>query len=158
MAHITIEYVILIPILILQIFLLPYFASAFMNYWSTSSQTLALQDANNHIRSSIQQLYFFLNNPSVSTGTVTNNIGTAHYIGNHAYVGNATLISVSGSGSGKVLELTLKLNGTAISTTSPIILGQNVQWSSSTFSSNSNSAYINAYKDSNNVIWLSFKT
>src|ERR1700690_2371131 len=98
MAHITLEYLILIPILILQIFLLPYLASAFMNSWSTSNQTLALQDASSHIRSSIQQLYFFLNNPSVSTGTVTNNIGTPQYIGNHAYIGNATLISVSGSG------------------------------------------------------------
>ena len=158
MAHVTIEYVILIPVLILQIFLLPYVASAFMNYWSTSSQTLALQDASSHIRSSIQQLYFFLNNPSVSTGTVTNNMGTPQYIGNHAYIGNATLISVSGSGSGKVLELTLKLKGTTISTTSQIILGQNVQWSSSTFSSNSTSACINAFKDSNNTIWLSFRT
>jgi hypothetical protein len=158
MAHITIEYVILIPVLILQIFLLPYAANAFMNYWSTPNQTLALQDASSHIRSSIQQLYFFLNNPTVSTGTVTNSIGTPQYIGNHAYNGNATLISVSGSGSGKVLQLTLKLSGTTISTTSSIILGQNVQWSNSTFSSTSTSARINAYKDSNNTIWLSFRT
>jgi hypothetical protein len=158
MAHITIEYVILLPMLILQIFLIPYAAGVFMNYWTTSSETLALHDASNHISSSIQQLYFFLNNPTVSAGTVTNNLGSTKYIGNHVYVGNATLISVSGSGSGKVLELTLKLNGTSISTTSPIILGQNVQWSSSTFSSNSNKACIIAYKDSNSTIWLSFRT
>jgi hypothetical protein len=158
MAHITIEYVILIPVLILQIFLLPYAASAYMSYWTTSSQTLALQDASSHIRSSIQQLYFFLNSQSVSSGTVTNNLGTPKNIGNHAYIGNATLISVSGSGSGKVLQLTLQLIGTTISTTSPITFGQNVQWSNSTFMSNSATTCISAYKDSNNTIWLSFRT
>ena len=147
---------ILIPVLILQIFLLPYAASAFMNHWSTTSETLALQDASSHIRSSIQQLYFFLNNPSVSSGTITNNLGTPQYIANHAYVGNATVVSVSGSG--KVLQLTLNLKGTTISSNTPITLGQNVQWSSSTFMSNSTTACINAFKDSNNTIWLSFRT
>ncbi len=111
MAHITIEYMILIPVLILQIFLLPYVASAFMSYWSTSSETLALQDASSHIRSSIQQLYFFLNNPSVSSGTVTNNLGTPQYIGNHAYSWKRYFDLRSGSGSGKVLQLTLTVEG-----------------------------------------------
>jgi hypothetical protein len=158
MAHITIEYMILIPLLILQIFLLPYATSIIMNIWSTSSETIALQDATSHLGSSIQQLYFFLNNPSVSSGTVTSDLGIPPYIGNYAYIGNATLISVSGSGSGQVLELTLNLMGNTISTTSPVTLGQNAQWLNSTFMSNSTSACINAYKDSNNTIWLSFRT
>jgi hypothetical protein len=149
---------ILIPILILQIFLLPFAAGLFMNYWTTSSNTLALNDASTHLSSSIEQLYFFLNNPSVSSGTVTNNLGIPPYIGNSAYVGNATLTSVSGSGSEKVLELTLTLVGSTISTTTPITLGENVQWLNSTFMSNSNDACINGYKDSNNTILLSFGT
>jgi hypothetical protein len=160
MVNITIEYMILIPILILQIFLLPFAAGLFMNYWSTSSDTLALNDASTHLSSSIEQLYFFLNNPSVSSGTVTNNLGIPPYIGNYAYVGNATLISVSGSGSvsEKVLELILTLIGSTISTTTPVTLGENVQWLNSTFMSNSNSACINGYKESNNTILLSFGT
>jgi hypothetical protein len=158
MPNITIEYMILIPILILQIFLLPYAAGIFMNYWSTSSETLALNDASIHLSSSIGQLYFFLNNPSVSSGTVTNDLGIPPYIGNYAYIGNATLISVSGSGSGKVLELTLSLIGSTITTTSPVTLGSNVQWVNSTFTSTSTIACINGYKDSNNTIWLSFGT
>jgi hypothetical protein len=158
MANITIEYMILIPILILQIFLLPFAASLFMNYWTTSSNTLALNDASTHLSSSIEQLYFFLNNPSVSSGTVTNNLDIPPYIGNYAYVGSATLISVSGSGSEKVLELTLKLVGSTISTTTPVTLGENVQWLNSTFMSNSNGACIDGYKDSNNTILLSFGT
>ncbi|MGD0644242.1 MAG: hypothetical protein ABSA75_04990 [Candidatus Bathyarchaeia archaeon] len=159
MANITIEYMILVPFLILQIFLLPYATSIVMNYWSTSSETLALNDASIHIGTSIQQLYFFLNNPSVSSGTVTNDLGIPPYIGNNAYTGNATLTSVSGSGSGTVLKLTLQLKGKTISITSPFTLGQNARWSTnSTFMSNSPSAYINAYKDSNNTIWLSFNS
>jgi len=156
MANITVEYMILIPVLILQIFLLPYATSTIMNYWSTSSETLALNDASSRIGTSIQQLYFFLNNPSVASGTVTNDLKVSPYIGNYAYIGNATLFSVSGSGSGRVLELTLRLMGNAISTTSPFTLGNNVQWLKSTFMSNSTSTCINAYKDSNNTIWLSF--
>ena len=158
MANITIEYMILIPILILQIFLLPFAAGLFMNYWSTSSDTLALNETSTHIGSSIEQLYFFLNNPSVSSGTVTNDVGIPSYIGNYAYIGSATLISVSGSGSGKVLELTLKLIGSTISTTTPVTLGENVQWVNSTFMSNSNSPCINGYKNNNNIICLSFGT
>ena len=158
MAHITIEYMIFIPVLILQIFLLPYAANIYMNYWATSSETIALNDANIHLSGSISQLYFFLNNPSVSSGTVKDNLGINPYINNNVYSGNATLISISGSGSGKVLKLTLTLEGTTVSTTTPITLGQNVQWINSTFMSNSNSAYIKGYKDSNNTIWLSFST
>ena len=158
MANITIEYMILIPILILQIFLLPFATGIFMNYWTTSSDTLALNDASTHLSSSIGQLYFFLNNPSVSSGTVTNNLGIPPYIGNYAYVGNATLISVSGSGSEKVLELTLTLIGSTISTTTPITLGENAQWVNSTFMSNSNSACISGNKESNDTILLSFGT
>ena len=158
MANITLEYMILIPILILQIFLLPFATGLFMNYWTTSSDTLSLNEASIHLSSSIEQLYFFLNNPSVSSGTVTNNLGIPSYIGNYAYVGNATLISVSGSGSGKVLELTLTLIGSTISTTTPVTLGENARWVNSTFTSNSNSVCINGNKDSDNRIWLSFNT
>lgn len=156
MAHITIEYMILIPVLILQIFLLPYAAGIVMSYWTTSSDTLALNDARIHLGSSIEQLYFFLNNPSVSSGTVTDVLGISPYIGNYPYIGNATLVSVSGSG--VVLELTLSLVGARISTTAPVTLGQNAHWVDSTFMSNSTSACITAYKDSNNTIWLSFST
>ena len=158
MAHITVEYMILIPFLVLQIFLLPYATNIFMDYWSTSSETIALQQTASHIGSSIQQLYFFLNNPSVASGTVTSVLSVSPNIGNHVYTGNATLVSLSGSSSGKLLKLSLNLVGDKASASTPVTLGQNVQWTNSTFMSNSTSAYINAYKDSNNTIWLSFKS
>jgi hypothetical protein len=157
-ANITIEYMILIPILILQIFLLPYATGIFMNYWTTSSDTLALNDACTHISTIIGQLYLFLNTPSVSTGTVTNNLGVPTYIGKYAYTGNATLMLVSGSGSGEILELTLTMVGTTISTTTPVTLGQNAQWANSSFTSNSNNICITGQKASNDTILLSFGT
>ena len=156
MAHTTIEYMILIPVLILQIFLLPCVASAFTNSWSTSSQTIALQENNSNLSSAIQQLYYFLNSPTVSSGTVTSNLGVSPYVGNLAYVGNASV--VSSSGSSKVLKLTLTLVGSHTSTSTLVTLGSNIQWLNSSFTSNSAKACISAYKDSNSTIWLSFRT
>jgi len=158
MPNITIEYMILIPLLILQIFLLPYATGLFMNYWTTSSDSIALNDAITHLSSSIEQLYFFLNSPSVSSGTVTNDLNIPLYIGNYPYTGSATLLSVSGSGSEKVLELTLTLSGNRISATTPITLGANAQWLNTEFTSNSVNACITGYKDADNRIWLSFGT
>jgi len=158
MANITIEYVILVPLLILQIFLLPYAASLIMSTWSTSSETLALQDACSRVGSSIQQLCFFLNHASIPTVNVTSSMNIPRFINNYAYTANATLASVvSGPSSNEVLQLTLRLIGNKIFVTSPVDLGQNVRWaSSSSFMSNSTTACIRAYKDSNSVIWLSF--
>jgi hypothetical protein len=160
MPNITIEYMILIPLLILQIFLLPYAASAMMSYWTTSSETITLQDAASHLGSSIQQFYLFVNSPALSSTTVTNNLGVPAYINGNAYIGKASLAPVSGSGSEQVLNLTLSLIGTSISTYSIVDLGQNAQWSPSctTFMSNAPNACINALKYSNGTILLYFSS
>jgi len=158
MANITIEYMILIPLLILQIFLLPYAASAMMNYWTTSSERITLQDAASHIGSSIQQLYLFIANPSISSVTVTNSLGVPTFINGDTYTGKATLTSVSGSSTEKVLNLTLSMVGSSVSAFSIVTLGQDTQWNPSytTFTSNSPNACINAQKGSNGEITLSF--
>ena len=158
MANISIEYMILVPLLILQIFLLPYTAGLIMGKWSTSSQNLALQDASSRIGSSIQQLYFFLNHTTIPSGTVTNRLNIPNFINNYAYSGTGNLTSVvSGTSSGQVLKLTLKFMGNSLSSTSTVNLGQNARWNSSSyFMSNSTTSNIQAYKDSGNVIWLSF--
>jgi hypothetical protein len=151
MANITIEYMILVPLLILQIFLLPYASSLIMSSWSNSSETLVLQDACSRVGSSIQQLYFFLNHTSIPSGSVTSNMNIPRFINNYAYTGNATLPPSS-----NVLQLTLKFIGNSIFVTQPVDLGQNVQWQSSSFMSNSTTACIKACKYSNNTILLSF--
>jgi len=71
MGHVTIEYMIMLPILILQIFLFPLTANWLMNIWVDSRRTLALQDVAGHLGSTIQQLYFSLNHETISNGKAT---------------------------------------------------------------------------------------
>jgi len=158
MTHITIEYMIMIPILIMQIFLFPLTASWLMNIWVDSRRTLALQEATSHLASTIQQLYFSLNHETISAGTATYSPGLAPFIENHHYIGNATLRTVLDPtlNSSKVLELTLKLARTQITTTTSVILGSNVLWRESTFMSNSTHACVSAEKFPNRTICLYF--
>ena len=115
MTHITIEYVIMVPMLILQIFLFPLTASWLMNIWVDSRRTLALQDAASHLGSTIQQLYFALNHETISAGTATYSPGLPPFIEDYNYIGNATLRKVSGSAnSSKVLSITVTLAKTKI--------------------------------------------
>ncbi len=157
MTHITIEYVIMVPMLILQIFLFPLTASWLMNIWVDSRRTLALQDAASHLGSTMQQLYFSLNHETVSAGTATYSPGLPPFIENCNYVGNATLHTVSASAnSSKVLSITLVLVETRITVTTLVTLGSNVLWQDSSFVSNSTHACVSAMKNANGTITLYF--
>ncbi|MEM3696460.1 MAG: hypothetical protein QXQ94_03010 [Candidatus Bathyarchaeia archaeon] len=158
MPHVTIEYVIMVPVLILQIFLFPLTASWLMNIWVDSRRTLALQEAASHLGSSIQQVYFALNHDSISAGTVTQKVDVPPFIENYPYTGNATLKTVldPALNSSKVLEITLKLRTVGTAVTTSVILGQNVTWRESVFISNSTNACIWAEKFANGTICLSF--
>ena len=158
MTHITIEYMIMLPILIMQIFLFPLTATWLMNIWVDSRRTLALQEATSHLGSTIQQLYFSLNHETISAGTATYSPGLPPFIENNHYIGNATLRTVLDPtlNSSKVLELTLKLARTQITTTTSVILGPNVLWRESTFISNSTNACVSAEKLPNGTICLYF--
>jgi len=158
MTHITIEYMIMIPILIMQIFLFPLTASWLMDIWVDSRRTLALQEATSHLGSTIQQLYFALNHETISAGTATYSPGLPPFIENHHYIGNATLRTVldPALNSSKVLELMLKLARTQITTTTSVILGPNILWQESTFVSNSTHACVSAEKFPNGTICLYF--
>jgi hypothetical protein len=162
MVQITIEYMIMIPLLILQIFLFPYTASLIMNSWSESRETLALQETASSLGSSIQQLYSALNHDSISAGTVNNNkLELPLFIEGYPYAGNGTIRTVLESplNSSKVLEITLYLNGTKVSAKSSVILGENANWAPSNFISNSALAGISGQKivnGLNSTIQLSF--
>jgi len=157
MPHITIEYVIMLPVLILQIFLFPLAAGWMMNIWVDSRRTLALQEAASHLGSTIQQIYFSLNHETIGAGTVTQKANVPPFIENHAYTGNATLRTLSQSeNSSKVLEITLRMQETVTSVTTSVILGNNVVWQDSTFVSNSTNVGIRATKFANGTISLAF--
>jgi len=158
MPHITIEYAILVPVLILQIFLFPLTTGWLMNTWVDSRRSLALQEAASHLGSTLQQVYLSLNHETISAGTITQKPDVPPYIENSPYVGNATLRTVLDTvlNSSKVLEITFKLQGTGTTVATSVILGQNVMWKNSTFVSNSVNACIMAEKFANGTICMSF--
>ena len=158
MASITIEYMIMIPLLILQIFLFPYAASIIMDGWVDSRQTLALQEVASNLGSSIQQLYSSLNHTTIKAGVVTNTLSLPLFIEGHAYTGTGVLTAVSDSeyGSSKVLEVTLTLKGTQITSSYAVTLGESATWLPSTFYSNATGSGIAAHKFADDTIQLYF--
>jgi hypothetical protein len=158
MTHVTIEYMIMIPVLVLQIFLFPLAANSLMNVWVDSRRALALQDAASHLGSTMQQLYFSLNHETMSTGTATYSTGLPPFIENSHYVGTAVLKTVSNTtaNSTRILKLTLTLVSTRTKVTTSVILGPNVRWQPSTFTSNSTHACVSAQKNANRTITLRF--
>jgi hypothetical protein len=161
MVHITIEYMILIPVLILQMFLFPLTVGWIMNAGVDSRRSLELQEVASHLGSSIQQVYLSLNHTTIQAGTLRNNLEAPLFIEGYAYNGTATLSTILGDavfGSSKVLSITLQYQGLDISTTTSLTMGQNVEWKTSTFASNSSEACLIAEKYLNDTILLSFGT
>ena len=148
MPQITIEYMIMIPILIMQIFLFPLTAGWIMTTWVDSRQTLALQEAASHLGSSIHQVYSALNHESISAGTVTTRLEIPAFIEGYVYTGNATLRALdSVPNSSQVLDITLRFVGGRISSKTSVTLGENVAWDQdSVFMSNSTHASLVATK------------
>ena len=157
MVQITIEYMIMIPLLILQIFLFPLTAGWMMTHWVDSRQTLALQETASHLGSSIQQIYSALNHQSISTGTVRSKLAVTAFIEGYAYTGNASL-RASAEDSSQFLDIRLKFMGGSIETTASVTLGANVNWNAdSAFISNSTNANLVAEKLSNDTILMYFE-
>jgi hypothetical protein len=152
---ITIEYMIMIPVLILQIFLFPIAASVIMNTWADSSMTLELQETAGHIGSSIQQLYYTMNHASVPNGTMSITLDTPPLIEGHVYT--TTLSHAKNLDTSiQIMNVTLKLLGTKDQTSTLVTLGQNVDWQENlAFNSTAHSLSIVAHKTSNSIM-LSF--
>jgi hypothetical protein len=129
-----------------------------MNVWVDSRRTLVLQDAASNIGSTIQQMYFALNHPTIPAGTTSDQFGLPPYIDGYSYTANATLQpSSSGAKSGQVLKITVRLVTTTYQVTSSILLGSIAQWNSTTtFKSNSTTANAYAQKFQNGTILLGF--
>lgn len=157
MPHVTIEYTIMVPLLILQIFLFPLAAGLLMNIWVDSRRALALQDSASHLGSTVQQLYFSLNHETIGNGTrITNNPGVPPLIEDHYFTATSAIRAVSAlPNSTKILALTLALTGTQNKVTLSVILGPNAQWQNSTYMSNSTHAAVSAQKF-NGAILLRF--
>ena len=125
-----------------------------MNVWVDARRTLALQNVASHLGSTVQQIYFALNHPTIPIGTTASNSpGLPRSIDNYCYTGNATIRAVGPTpGSGQVLEITVQLVTAGITATTSVILGSNAQWNqTSVFKSNSASPCIYANKTQTSI-------
>jgi len=156
--HVTIEYMILIPALILQIFLLPMLVGVAMGQWTTDRQTLELQQTASSLSSIVEQTYLSLNHTSILSCKFNSALNFQATVEGYNYTAKATLQAVSSAdyGASKVLSITLSLSGKSLTTTTDVTLGQNAKWLNSEFVSNPPTNYLIAQKFPDQTIQLSF--
>jgi len=154
MPSITLEYMIMVPVLIAQIFIFPLTASVIMNTWVDSRMTIELQKTAGHLGSSIQQLYYSMNHGSMSNGIMTITLDMPPLIEGHSYTTTLSHVTQLDT-SYKIMNITLKLEGTKDQTSTIVTLGQNIDWQENlSFSSTASSLSLVATKTSNSI-WLS---
>lgn len=155
MPQIAIEYMIFVPVLILQIFIFPLTASVIMNTYVDSRLTIELQGTAGHMGSSIQQLYYTINHGSVTNGSMKITLDTPPLIEGYAYTTTLSHVTHLDT-SYQIMNVTLKLIGTKDQTSTIVTLGQNVDWQDNlAFNSTAHSLSIVANKTANSI-WLSF--
>jgi len=151
-SHVGIEYAILLPILVLQIIVLPLSVSWIMSVWTNDRMKSEIQEAANQVTNTIKQLYLALENSEIlpTSNPIIQTLGLPTTIESHLYY-------ATGQQSGNsAINFHFTLQGTGITTNSSAIFGSSIHWQSSEFFSNSSSACIKAWKYSNNTISLSF--
>jgi hypothetical protein len=153
---ITIEYVILIPLLFTQVIVFPFVASTMTSSWQDSQRNIELQDAADHLASTIQQLYLTINNEDILAGTVTQSSTLPITVSSYPYNATGSLSSPSDPDSTRILTVTLTQEEVSNTVTTAAVLGPNVQWTESTLRSNSANASINVQKFSNSTLVFSF--
>lgn len=153
MPHVSMEYAIMVPILLVQVILIPMATGWMMDAWVIRRRETALQDVASHIGTTIQQLYFSLNRKEIAAGTTTQAANVPSSIESIPYVITASDTKVENS---TIIDLYLALMGTSITATTRVTLGPNVLWGQSTFVSNSTSASIKVEKFSNDTLNFSF--
>lgn len=147
------EYVILLPMLILQVIILPLSTGWIMAIWTDNRTQNELQDAANYVGSTIQQLYLSLNREDVLPSNITQASKVPTTIESYPYYATGVLRTASAS---KILNLHFVLQGKQITANSSVTMGPNVSWQYSTFRSNSSSSCIRVWKQTNGAFVFSF--
>ena len=154
MPHSSMEYAIMVPVLLVQVILIPAATAWIIDVWTVKRKENALQDIANHVGSTIQQLYFSLNRDDVTPGTTLQSANFPLDVENIPF----TIIAFSKKVENTtILDLQLALTGTEVTTTSRVTLGPNTLWKDSTFSSNSTDPGIGVVKFSNGTLQFSFE-
>jgi len=154
--HITIEYVILIPLLFTQIVVFPLAASIMTSSWVGARRDAALQGAASQLASTIQQLYLSINREEIVAGNITQTSTLPQTIESYPYTANGSLTSVD-SNSSRILALTLTLERVGNTATASAVLGPNASWDGGTLRSNSPDASIKVRKFVNGTLLFSFR-
>jgi hypothetical protein len=158
MPHVAIETVIMIPLLVLQIFLLPMVATTMTSYWTDNSRQVAVQDAANQLADVIQQLYISLNRKEVLNGTIRWTSTLPEEVASYPYMANGSLRTSLGSNSSKILTLQVHLQIVGSTATASVTFGSNVVWNqTSVFDSDSLNAAIEVKKFADGTLRFSFK-
>lgn len=156
MPHITIEYMILIPLLLLQVFLYPLAASWIMNIWVDSRRELALRDIASNLGSSIQQLYLSLTTEDITAGTIVYVPDVPKFVEGCSYQAIGYLYWATNTS--KVLEIRVTLKTYGNTARMSVILGPDFVWLDSIFISNSTDASIIATKNPNGTLMFMFRS
>jgi len=152
--HVTMEYTIMIPILLMQVILIPVATGWMMTVWVDQRREIALQDVASHLGSTVQQLYLSLNREEVGTGIVTQASIFPPFIESIPYSVDASDRRVE---NGTIIDLHLAMIGTSITATTYVTMGSNVLLGPQrAFMSNSTSAGIKVEKFSNGTLSFSF--
>ncbi len=153
MPHISVEYTIMVPILLMQVIFVPMAVGWMMDAWVNRRRETALQDVASHMGTTIQQLYLSLNRAEIAPGTTTQTSNVPALVESFPYRATASHRKVENS---TLIDLSLALTGASVAATTRVILGPNVLWQPSTFLSNSASAKIEVTKFSNGTLSFSF--
>jgi len=86
MPHVSMEYAIMVPVLLLQVILIPMAAGWMMDVWVVRRRETALQDVASHMGTAIQQLYFSLNSEEVAVGITSHSPKVPPFIESIPYV------------------------------------------------------------------------
>jgi hypothetical protein len=155
LAHITIEYMIMIPVLIMMIFIFPFVATVIMGTWTQSITTMELQTTAGHMSSSIQQLCYTINYGSYINGTMKITLAVPTLIQGHTYTTTLSHVTHTDS-SFQLMNVTLKIVGGEAQASSLITLGSNINWQENlAFNSTAHLLSLGANKTANSV-WLFF--
>ena len=153
MPHVSMEYAIMVPILLVQVILIPVAAGWMMETWVTRRREIALRDVASQIGTTIQQLYFSLHPKEIGAGTTTQAANVPPFIESIPYFITASARKVENS---TMLYLHLALMGVDTTAAARVTLGPNVLWQQSMFVSNSTSASVRVQKLSNGTLSFSF--
>lgn len=143
----------MVPILILQVILLPFSAGWIMSGWSNSRMQTELQNVANNIGSAIEQVYLSVNRGDILPGTITTVLNVPPTIESYLYSATGQLKTANAT---KILYLYFVLQGSGKQATTMVTLGPNVAWQSSAFRSNSNSPYVGVQKAVNGTLTFYF--